>query len=195
MATFVDAFAIALSLILSIGAQNAFVLRQCIKKEHAFTVIAIAIASDMILISIGVFLFAYVKHALPFIESFARYAGMIFLYIYGGMNIYAALFKQETLSTFDTKPASFKKVVLLMLTITWLNPHVYLDTVLLMSAVASHYDNLIHFWLGASFASVFLFVNLGLFAKFLRPLFKKAMTWKILNFGTGVLLISIAIQL
>lgn len=197
MHIFLTGFSISLSLILAIGAQNAFVLKQGLKGQYVLTVVLICALSDAVLISLGVSGFHVLLQLVPWLDKAALYGGALFLLAYGAVSFYSAIFKSHQLApSEETAPASVVKVALVCLGFTWLNPHVYLDTLVLMGSVSSQYgDNLMAFTLGAISASFAFFFSLGYGAKFLRPLFSKPKAWKILELLIGVVMWSIAWRL
>lgn len=189
-------FTLSLSLILAIGSQNAFVLRQGLKKEHVFVVCLICAVSDALLIALGVSGFSLIIKTVPWIEPLARYGGSLFLFVYGSMNFWSAFNTNESLNPADTKTSSLSKIVLTCLALTWLNPHVYLDTLMLLGSISTQYvGQKFEFALGATSASLFFFFSLGYGARILTPIFKKPNSWKILDFVIGCIMWTIAFSL
>jgi L-lysine exporter family protein LysE/ArgO len=123
------------SLILAIGAQNAFVLRQGLKKEYVFPVCFICSISDALLITFGVSGFSLMLAQMPWINPAARFGGALFLLIYGANSFWAAFKKNDSLLPSKNEKSSFSTVILTCLAFTWLNPHVYLDTVMLLGSI------------------------------------------------------------
>lgn len=132
---FFSGFPLGLSLILPIGAQNAFVLKQGIKKQHVFLVCAICALSDATLIFAGVSGFGYVVERYPVIKTAVLWGGFVFLSIYGLRSLYSAFSASHALAAGGEETHGAIKTVLLTLAFTWLNPHVYLDTVVLLGSV------------------------------------------------------------
>ena len=196
MTSFIAGFAIGLSLIVAIGAQNAFVLRQGIRKSHVGKVILTCILSDAILILAGVAGFGALTRAFPMFEPVARYGGAAFLFVYGLLSMRRALVKTEKLEAKGAAEHSAYTAVMTCLALTWLNPHVYLDTVVLLGAIASQYgpDRWV-FGAGAVTASAVFFLALGYGATLLQPYFAKPMSWRILDMAVGILMWSIAYAL
>ena len=183
MSALIAGFTLSFSLILAIGSQNAFVLRQGLKKEHVFVVCLICAVSDAILISLGVTGFSLIITTIPWIEPLARYGGALFLFIYGAMNFWSAFTSNESLNPADNQNAPLSKIVITCLALTWLNPHVYLDTLMLIGSISTQYvGQKTEFTIGAVSASFFFFFALGYGARTLRPFFEKPMSWKILDF-------------
>lgn len=189
-------FSLSLSLIVAIGAQNAFILRQGLCKQHVFWICLLCALSDVILISVGVFGLSFVIKVIPSIEWIIRYVGCLFLFCYGALSFLRSFTKKDTLQVDGIKQQSLKTALLLCLALTWLNPHVYLDTVFLLGSIASHYPNQQgYFALGAISASFCFFFTLGYGARLLTPLFSKPISWKILDFIIGIVMWVIAIKL
>ena len=132
MQAYLPGFALGLSLILAIGAQNAFVLKQGLKKQHVFLVCTICALSDAILISLGISGFGALVERFPIVEQIARFGGAAFLMVYAAMSFYSAYKTRHSLNPEGSAPESALKIALICLGFTWLNPHVYLDTVVLL---------------------------------------------------------------
>jgi len=195
MQTAIAGFVLGFSLILAIGAQNAFVLRQGLRREHVFVVCAAAALSDAILIAIGVSSFEAVSRLLPWVAPAFLYAGVAFLIWYGWQNFRAALRGGEGLQASDIKTNSLKKTLLTCLALTWLNPHVYLDTVVLIGSISTKYDNQIAFAAGAVTSSFVFFFMLGYGARLLAPLFVKSSAWRVLDMVVALTMWAIAVML
>ncbi|MCE2594460.1 LysE/ArgO family amino acid transporter [Motilimonas cestriensis] len=181
---FITGLLLGFSLIIAIGSQNAFVLRQGLKGQHVLLVCAICALSDAALIALGVAGFGVLVKQAPWIELFARYAGALFLIIYGARSFWAAVNnKAGTLAPASETFFSIGKVVLTCLAFTWLNPHVYLDTVILLGSISTQYGaQKWLFGLGAMSASLLFFFALGFGARLLTPLFVNPMSWRVLDF-------------
>lgn len=185
-------FATGFSLILAIGAQNAFVLRQGLRGEHVLAVVLICAISDAILISVGVGGFASIGAALPKLAPIMRIAGAAFLLIYGARALWAAWRGgQGGLEPTAGEKSGLWQTALICLALTWLNPHVYLDTLMLIGAVSLRYEAL-WFGVGAIFASFFFFFSVGYGASLLRPLFAKPSAWRVLDGIIGLVMWAIA---
>lgn len=196
MHAFFSGFGLSLSLILAIGAQNAFVLKQGIKKEHVFIICFICALSDALLICVGVMGFGYLIEQFPLIQSIARYGGFAFLVLYGLKSFYSAWKMSHELKPEGQTVSSLQKTILLTLAFTWLNPHVYLDTVMLLGAISTKFtDQASFFGLGAMSASFVFFFSLGYGARLLAPLFSKAISWKILEFCIGATMLWLAFMI
>lgn len=189
-------FTTALALIAAIGAQNAFVIRQGLMRQHVLLICLMFSLSDLFLIFIGVFGLAYINRYIPLLEPIVKYAGTLFLFFYGLKSFISAFKYQHTIDLSKLPQLSIKKTILLCLAFTWLNPHVYLDTVLLIGSIANNYPgHQLEFAIGATLASFFLFFSLGYGAALLRPLFIKPFAWKCLDVITGLIMWIIAVKL
>ncbi|MFB2539556.1 LysE/ArgO family amino acid transporter [Acinetobacter sp. c3-l95] len=187
---------LGLSLIVAIGAQNAFVLKQGILKQHVFWICLFCACSDAVLIGLGVFGFAPLLAKFPTFIILMKYFGVLFLFAYGLLAFKRAYDGGQHLQLEqDGECQSLKQAIALCFAFTWLNPHVYLDTVVLMGSVSSHYQNKIAFASGAMLASFLFFFSLGYLARFLRPLFTKANAWRVLDSVIGIMMWWIAFSL
>ncbi|WP_144210584.1 LysE/ArgO family amino acid transporter [Shewanella donghaensis] len=196
MTSYIAGFSLGLSLILAIGSQNAFILKQGIKNQHVFIICAVCAISDAILISMGVAGFGVLINEFPQIELAARYAGALFLFIYAFLSFKSAFTANHALDTHIQSPHSLKKTIAMSLAFTWLNPHVYLDTVVLLGSISTQYQpHQFEFGLGAVTASFVFFFSLGYFSKFLAPLFSQPKSWKILEFLVGLTMLLLALSL
>jgi L-lysine exporter family protein LysE/ArgO len=189
-------FSLGFSLILAIGAQNAFVLKQGLKNEHLFLVCLICAFSDALLILIGVSGFHLLLASFPSLVSIARFGGAAFLLIYGSISFYKAIRVTKGLQPSDIKSNSAWQSALTCLAFTWLNPHVYLDTVVLLGSVSTRFgEDITWFATGAMSASFIYFLALGYGARLLRPVFAEARAWRILDFLIGCVMWGIALRL
>lgn len=181
-ATLATGVGAGLALIIAIGAQNAFVLRQGIRGEHVGLVVLVCMLSDVVLIGAGIFGIGTVIAAVPAVVVVIRLGGAAFLIVYAGLAAKRA-FRPGVLTTGDRQGSLSRKAVLVTaLTLTWLNPHVYLDTVLLLGTLANQHGEL-RWWFGAGAAvgSIIWFSALGYGAKLLRPIFAKPGAWRVLD--------------
>lgn len=196
-ATFLAGLGLGLSLIVAIGAQNAFVLRQGIRGDHVLAVVAVCALSDAILIIVGVAGIGVVIEQFPVAIDIVRYAGAAFLLVYGILAARRAIRPQRLDAAAGNGPASLSAVVLTVVALTWLNPHVYLDTVLLLGSVANAAgaEGRWIFAAGAVTASIAWFTALGFGARALRPLFARPVAWRILDVAVALTMIVIAIRL
>lgn len=196
LSTYISGFTLGLSLILAIGSQNAFVIKQGLKHQHVFLICLVCALSDAILISLGVAGFGKIIQAHPQIESFARYAGAIFLFVYGFLSFKSAFTQSHQLDLNQESTQSALKSILICLAFTWLNPHVYLDTVVLLGSISTQYQpHQMQFAIGAVSASFIFFFSLGYGARLLAPVFQKPKAWKILEFIVGCMMWAIGFSL
>lgn len=196
MTSFFYGFGVGFSLILAIGAQNAFILKQGLKRQHVFWICLICALSDSILIYLGVVGFSNIFIDFPIIITFAKYFGAAFLFFYGLRHFYLSINGNSVLNPSEIERDSLIKTIGLCLALTWLNPHVYLDTVVLVGSIAIQFkDQKYLFAMGTMLASWVFFFSLGYGAKLLLPLFKKAISWRILDALVGVIMWVIAISL
>jgi len=194
--SYITGLLLGLSLILAIGAQNAFVLKQGLKKHHVFVVCLICALSDAILIVLGVAGFGIVVQEFPQIERYSRYLGAIFLTVYAIKSFISSFNRSHSLNPEGELPPSLLKTVLTCLAFTWLNPHVYLDTVILMGSISTQYETTkVAFTLGAVTSSFLFFFALGYGARLLIPIFQKPYSWKVLEFFIGLMMLAIAYSL
>ena len=188
-------FATCLALVVAIGAQNAFVLRQGIRGEHVLTVVALCTVSDVVLIAAGVVGFGVVVTAHPDAVTAARLGGAAFLIGYGLLAALRAA-RPSGLTPSEEAPERAAGVVLTCLALTFLNPHVYLDTVVLLGALANeHRDGRWLFGIGAVGASAVWFTTLGFGARRLRRLFSTSTAWRVLDSLIAVTMLGLAAAL
>lgn len=189
-------FSLGFSLILAIGAQNAFVLKQGLKGEHVFLVCLICAASDAILILIGVSGFHVLVASFPSLVTIARFGGAAFLLVYGLLSFYNAIRLDHGLLPSEIRSSNAWQSALTCLAFTWLNPHVYLDTVVLLGSVSTQFGaDITWFAGGAVLASFVFFFGLGYGARLLRPVFATARAWRVLDFLIGCIMWGIALRL
>jgi len=189
-------FTLGLGLILAIGAQNAFVLRQGLRGVHVFWVCMTCALSDALLIAGGVTGFDAVAKAVPQVVPVMRWGGAAFLIIYGLLSFKAASDPAAALEPANAGSDSLARVLVTCLALTWLNPHVYLDTVLLLGSVSTQWgDAKIAFGSGAVVASFTFFFTLGYGAGLLRPFFARPVSWRVLEALVGCTMWAIAAKL
>ena len=154
-------FALGLSLILAIGAQNSFVLRQGLRGEFVLPMVLTCAISDAILIVAGVAGFGALVDAAPLAVDIARWGGAAFLVVYGALNFASAIRGGSSLASEGANAPKLSKAIGTCLVLTWLNPHVYLDTVVLLGGISATYDNSWIFAIGAVCASFTFFFPFG----------------------------------
>lgn len=187
-------FALGFSLILAIGAQNAFVLRQGLRREHVLPVVLLCAMSDAFLVAAGVAGFGHLAELVPGLETVMRYGGAGFLIWYGLNNLLSA-WRGGAVMEAEAGTSSLRKALLTVLALTWLNPHVYLDTVVLLGSISAQYANKLAFGSGAVLASFSFFFALGYGARILDPLFRRPASWRILDLIVGLTMWAIAAKL
>ncbi|MCU0800247.1 MAG: LysE/ArgO family amino acid transporter [Rhodobacteraceae bacterium] len=180
-------FVLSFSLILAIGSQNAFVLRQGLRREHVLPVVAVCAVSDALLIAAGVAGFGTIAKAMPWFAEAMRWLGVAFLLTYGALRFRAAFQGGEALRPAEDRRAPLRQVLMTCLLLTWANPHVYLDTVVLLGSIsAQHAPHGLAFAMGAAAASATFFASLGFGARLLAPLFAQARAWVVLEVVVGL---------
>ncbi|MFJ8576951.1 LysE/ArgO family amino acid transporter [Micromonospora sp. NPDC093277] len=190
----VAGFAVSLALIVAIGAQNAFVLRQGLRREHVLPVVVACAASDALLITAGIAGLGTAVADRPGVLSAVRWAGAAFLLGYAVLAARRAL-RPGILAPTDRPPTTLRATLLACLGFTYLNPHVYLDTVLLLGGVAQQYEQRWAFGLGAAAASAAWFTALGAGAHRLAPLLARTAAWRVLDGAVAVVMAGTAAAL
>ncbi|WP_085310155.1 LysE/ArgO family amino acid transporter [Planktotalea arctica] len=195
LSSFLPGFALSFSLILAIGAQNAFVLKHGLRREHVLAIVLTCAISDAILILAGVAGFGALAKALPWFESAMRYGGAAFLFWYGLQNARSAWRGGAVLDASASARSSLRSTLASLLAITWLNPHVYLDTVVLIGSISAQYEDRVAFGAGAALASFTFFTALGFGARLLGPIFATPAAWRILDAIIAATMWGIALSL
>jgi L-lysine exporter family protein LysE/ArgO len=186
-------YLVSLSLILAIGAQNAFVLRQGLRREHVGPVVAVCALSDAVLITLGVTGFSALSQVAPWIAETMRWLGVAFLLAYGALCFRAALRGGEALQPSEVGAVSLRRVLVTCLVFTWANPHVYLDTLVLIGSISAQYaPHQAVFGVAAALASLSFFTALGFGARLLAPVFARPVAWVWLEVGVGTTMWAIA---
>lgn len=202
-------FGLGLSLIVAIGAQNLFVLRQGVRREHVIAVVVVCAVSDALLIALGVSGVGAIVAAVPWLLDVVRWAGAAFLFGYGAVAARRALRPSGAVLHVEaqTSPAdgavrtrtattTRAAAILTCLALTWLNPHVYLDTVFLLGSVAAtHGDARGIFGIGAAGASVVWFTALGFGARFLGRWLDSPRAWRVLDAMIALVMWGLAFSL
>jgi L-lysine exporter family protein LysE/ArgO len=193
----ISGFGFGLSLIVAIGAQNAFVLRQGLRGQHVLAVVAVCAVSDIVLIAAGVGGFGMVVQSVPAVLTVVRYAGAAFLVGYGALAARRALSSSTLITESTGATVALGATVLSCLALTWLNPHVYLDTVLLLGSFANTYVGADRWFLGAGamFGSIIWFTSLGYGARLLGPLFARPIAWRVLDSVIALVMFGLAVGL
>ncbi len=190
-------FATAFALILAIGAQNAFVLRQGLARAHVFWLCLLCAVSDAILITAGVLGFGVIVTLYPMLPQIMAWGGAAFLFVYGALRLRAAYMGQYEMQLAG-KSAGLWATLATGAAFTWLNPHVYLDTLGLVGAVSTQFVDPAEktaFGIGAVTASFVFFFSLGYGARLLAPVMQSARAWRILDVGIGLVMWALAVKL
>lgn len=193
---FVQGFFTSAALIIAIGAQNAFVLRQGLKREHVLSVVLVCALSDVLLIGIGIAGLGTLVQREPLLLGVARWGGAAFLAAYGAFAARRALADHRLAAAGPGTPVSRRAAVLACLGFTYLNPHCWLDTVVLVGSLsAQHGESRWVFGAGAALASGVWFTALGYGARLLGPLFARPLAWRVLDGGIAAVMWSLALTL
>jgi len=189
-------FLTGLSLIVAIGAQNAFVLRQGLRRHHVLLVVAVCACSDLALILAGVAGIGAIVERAPGVLVVVRWLGAAFLLAYALVAARRAM-RGGQLEAAADRHLSPRAVLATALAFTWLNPHVYLDTVLLVGSIASTHGASGRWWFaaGAGAASIGWFTALGFGARALTPVFRRRVAWRVLDGGIAVVMLALAASL
>jgi L-lysine exporter family protein LysE/ArgO len=195
MISIFSGFFTAISLIAAIGAQNAYVIRQSLTRKHVLLVVVICALADAILIIAGIAGLGALITSAPMLMEFIRWFGVAYLAWFGIKSVRSA-FKQQSLDAGSAQSASRKQVVLSILGFTFLNPHVYLDTVILLGSIANQFQS-DRWWfgVGAMMSSVVWFFSIGYGAKAAAKYMAKPIFWKVLDLVIAVVMFSIAVLL
>ncbi len=185
---------VAAGLIVAIGAQNAFVLAQSLRREHHLPVAALCVTCDALLVAAGVFGLASLLAQSPLLLAVARWGGAAFL-IWLGVQALRRALNPQALQQHDSGPRSRRAVLLAALAVTLLNPHVYLDTVLLIGSLGAQQPVPGAYALGAASASLLWFFTLALGAAWLAPWLARPATWRLLDLAVAAMMLAVAGQL
>lgn len=186
-----------MAMILPIGPQNAFVLSQGIRRQYAVMVAGLCAVSDAILISLGVFGGGALLAQSPLLLQIVTWSGVIFLSWYGWGAFRAAFGARDTQLNLDTQTQHSRyRIIMIVLAVTWLNPHVYLDTVVVLGSLGEQFGDLrLWFVMGAVTASIVWFFALALLSSWLAPWLQKSKVHRVINFSVGLIMWIIAFQL
>lgn len=193
---FLTGLSTGFGLIVAIGAQNAFVLRQGLRSEHVLAVCLACALSDAVLIGIGVAGFGRIAVILPWLDPLMRLAGAAFLIWYGARSLRSALRSSSALTVTEGQGAGLRATLAACLALTWLNPHVWLDTVVLIGTISTQFPGRERaFAAGAATASFAFFFGLGYGAGWLRPVFARPAAWRLLEGAIAAIIWAIAARL
>ncbi|MCB1343486.1 MAG: amino acid transporter [Pseudooceanicola sp.] len=188
----ISGFFLGFSLILAIGAQNAFVLRQGLRRSHVFAICLTCAVSDAVLITAGVAGFGVLSQSLPWLGEVLRWGGAAFLLAYGALSLKRAWTGSSAMAADGPDTGRLWPALLTVLAFTWLNPHVYLDTVMLVGSVSAQSEHPALFGLGAVCASFVFFFSLGYGARLLAPLFARPRAWQLLDLAIALTMFALA---
>lgn len=193
--SYLNGLLVAFGLIMAIGTQNAFVLAQSLRREHHLPVAAFCVVCDALLVAAGVFGLATLLAQNPVLLSIARWGGALFLLWYGTQALRRAFSKSSLEQSANQTARSLKAVMLSALAVTLLNPHVYLDTVLLIGSLGAQQSVPGAYVIGAASASLLWFFTLALGAAWLAPWLARPGTWRLLDLLVAVMMYTVAVQL
>lgn len=196
MLSILSGFATGLTLIIAIGAQNAFVLRQGLRREHVLPVVLVCAVADALLITAGVAGLGVLVSGHPVALDVTRYGGAAFLSGYGLLAI-RRVFRPGAMTASERSAETLSAALLACLAFTFLNPHVYLDTVVLLGSIANQHgpDGRWLFGIGAAAGSVVWFFALGYGARRLSPFFARPRAWRVLDGLIAVVMLGLATSL
>ena len=184
---FIQGLVIGFLLIIAIGPQNLYVIQQGLKKNYVFTVCLICSFSDTLLIILGIILSSYLSQTSENIVLFLKYLGGSWLLLYGFLKIKNSFAKKNF--ALINKKDKLKNIVFITLAFTFLNPHVYLDTIILIGTISLNFDNKFFFAIGVIFSSFLFFFSLGYFSKYLSKYFNNKTSWVVIDNLFGILMI------
>ncbi len=190
-------FVIGFSQILAIGPQNAFVLRQGLTQSHVFWVCLACTVSDAALVGLGVLAIDMISANIPWATTVLTWGGIVFLVCYGAFS-FSRAFQPDALWPAKMGTGSLRVALMTCLALAWLNPHVYVDTIVLIGTVSSGFASApdkIAYLGGAILASMVFFFGLGYAARFLAPVFRRPHAWSALDVGSALVMWTIAANL
>ena len=190
---FLQGYIIGLTLIIAIGPQNLFVINQGLKKSFVFTVVLFCSLSDSILIIIGINLSSFIIDINPNTIMILRILGGIWLVFYG-LNKIRQVNKIKNLQNISKVENSLKNIVITLFLITYANPHVYLDTIILIGSISTNFHSQLFFGIGAVTSSFIFFFILGYLSKFLSKYIYSSKTWFWIDLTVGLLMILYGIK-
>jgi len=191
-AAFVSGFLLSFSLILAIGPQNAFVLRQGLLRQHVFPIAVFCASSDIILILLGIFGFGSIISDFDGFSQYMFIIGGFWLSGYGILRLKGAYLADSFLEASNEEESDLKLVLMNCAVLTWLNPHVYIDTLILIGTVSIRFEDTVQFGFGACFASILFFFSLAFGARVLSPLMRSKKAWQILDVIIAIVMIALA---
>jgi len=178
---FLSGFLLSFSLILAIGPQNAFVLRQGLLKQHVLPIALFCTLSDIILILLGIFGFGYTISSFDNFSQYMFAIGGTWLLGYGFLRLKGAYLADSFLEASNEQESDIRLVLINCALLTWFNPHVYIDTLILIGTVSIRFEDSLDFGLGACLASFIFFFSLAFGARLLSPFMRSKKAWQILD--------------
>ncbi len=195
-AAFISGFITGGSLIIAVGAQNAFLLEQALKRHWALSIALLFMLSDAVSISLGALGIGALIQEYPMLLETTRIAGVLFLTYFGLSRIKASFAEESLLLTKAKTKMPLSVLLSTAMAVTWLNPHFYLDTLILMGSLANQWQGSTYqFIMGGISASILWFFTLTLIGRLLAPYLGKASFWRWLNRFNGTLVLIIALQI
>lgn len=193
---FIQGFGLSASIIVVIGAQNAYVLNQGLKRRHSFLIPTLCALIDIVFIALGVGGLGYLINLHPLLIQIARWFGAVFLTGYGLHSVYMS-FKPKGLKISEGQARNIKKTILTVLALSFLNPNVYLDNLVLIGSVSAQHppEQRLAFALGAMLASTLWFYGITLGARILSPVLQSPKAWRIIDLVTATIMFVVAIWL
>ena len=191
---FINGLTLSIGLIVAIGAQNAFLLNRALRNQHQYAVAIFCSVTDASLICLGIFGMGSLVQAQPQLLFWITWGGVVFLFIYGALSFKAATKEHAMQEDYGVSEYSLAKALTIAASVSLLNPHAYLDTVVLLGGISSQYlgSDKIWFGFGAVSASFIWFFCLAWGARWLMPIFKNPLAWRALDGFIGVIMWSIA---
>ena len=184
---FIQGLIIGLTLIIAIGPQNLFIIQQGLKRSFVFTVCLICSISDTLLILIGIILSSYLTKISPNLVEILKLLGACWLLLYGIIKIKNSFKKKEFEEIHKTE--KLNNIILITLAFTFLNPHVYLDTIILIGTISLNFESKFSFGLGVIISSFLFFFSLGYFSKYISKFFNNNKSWILIDNLFGILMI------
>ena len=193
--SFVSGFFLSLSLIVAIGPQNAFILRQGLLRQHVLLVALFCAISDIILILLGIFGFGSLILEISWLSSYMFIVGGIWLLGYGLLRLKDAYVGDSYLEISSTNDQDLNVTLTNCAALTWLNPHVYIDTLVMIGTISTQYEDAFQFGLGACLASSFFFFTLAFGARALSPIMKSRKAWQSLDVIIAMIMFTLSLSM
>lgn len=191
---FLNGLALSAGLIIAIGAQNAFLLNRALRNQHQYMIALFCSITDATLICLGIFGMGFLVQVQPNLWLWITWGGIFFLFFYGALAFKSAANSHTMKEDSSQSEYSLLRALTVAASVSWLNPHAYLDTLVLLGGISSQYEGIHKLWfgLGAVSASFIWFFGLAWGARWLMPAFKKPAAWRILDALIGIIMWTIA---